>query len=356
MRAQKFTILSGVLLSALALTVEPARAVIDVSSLDTSNHVGTPGYQAHVQGAGLTVFRTNQYYNIHWSGAIQQVDSIEAGGETFLPSVVADDIRVRRFPTANPRQNNAINWFTGVGDATATDLYLEGERPTDYESTFSSNNLLIGIDNLFVNTPEGNNNYSNVERLDYLFTGGFVVTESLAFTIFERGDASIHDGFRIAAVTQTDGANDPSNYGQVLTLAMGDWGQTDLIAPTNHLVLRDNLNTAEIDYRPSQFIVQSIGAVMIRATDLAPLGSTIFGYSLFGPDTTGVGTQLVDFLNPSFFPRNTNGINGHALGGGLDLIGASSVLYTNVSDPPGVPEPTVLAPLLGAASLLRRRR
>jgi len=339
------------------LPAGPALASVDVSAANTSINQGSASVDNNVQGAGINVFGTTRFYNVHFSGAIHQVDSIEAGPDTYLPTLVADQIKVRRFATVNPRQNNSINWFTGVGETSDTDIYLAGEKPTDYESTFATNNLLVGIDNLFVNIPEGSNNYSNVERLDYIFTGGIVVTESLAFTIFERGNANQHDGFKIAGITARDNAGDPSAYGTLKSFGVGQWGETDLIAPTNHIVLRDNVNTAAIDYRPSQNVVQSIGAVLIQASDLAPIGSTIYGYSLFGADVLATGAQLVDYSNPIWFPQNTNGINGHSRGGGLDLIGASSVLFERLEVSAPLPEPTVLAPLaLVAMAALRRRK
>src|SRR5207245_650390 len=120
----------------------------------------------------------------------------------------------------------------------------------------------------------------------------------------ERGLNHQHDSFKIAAVTALDGAGRPANYGPLLSLSKGSWGNTDLLPLQGYTIMRQN-NTIGGGFHPSDKTIQTIGGLAVTATDLAPAGTTIYGFSLFAPDTTGSGLQLVDWTNSTFFPTNT---------------------------------------------------
>jgi len=172
----------------------------------------------------------------------------------------------------------------------------------------------------------------------------------LAFAVFDRGPTDDHDAFKIAAITALDSSGNPSNYGPLISLTDGSWGTTDLIPAEQEIILRKNNASPSNPFDPSDSTGQPIGGVLIPTGGtgaLVPAGTKIYGYSLFSGVANGVGTQLVDFTDTTFFPD----ANSTSTQGGLDPVGTSAVLFTTQ-----VPEPTALT-LAGvaAAGLLGRR-
>jgi hypothetical protein len=93
---------------------------------------------------------------------------------------------------------------------------------------------------------------------------------------------------------------------------------------------------------PSTTANQPIGGIAISATGLvtanglgAMPGTVIYGYSLFAPDVSGTGGQVL--TNPSTFPLNTNSTTG-----GIDLIGNTGAVFQAIV--PFIEIPTLIIP------------
>ncbi|MSU53456.1 MAG: hypothetical protein CK538_00815 [Opitutia bacterium] len=155
--------------------------------------------------------------------------------------------------------------------------------------------LLLAI---LANTSAG-----NIEWLDFILSGsGIAATADVAFTVFDRGLAQLtaHDSVKITltisrgsitanGVTYT---NAPTNYGDNLATATSpDCRATNPVANFACDLFRsssgDHLAASIRDVTGTQGIADSV----IGLSDFnVPLGSLIYGYSLFSNDVTSVGS------------------------------------------------------------------
>jgi hypothetical protein len=341
--------------AALLAAATAASAAELITSVTTELTTVSGSSQPNTPGAnGSTTFDSGSNYDINWQGQIESITSFQTASGTYTPVGVADQLGIRR--GAGP--NTGIVWFRGDADPTDPNTPVNLNAPqTSYEQAFTSNNMLLGIDNLFTNETDPNGNNSNIERLDYIFSGGIEASDDNVFAIFERGLASEHDGFKIAAITALDGSGDPAGYGTVLDVAPGTWGTVYLTTTHPYIILRADNGGADT-FEPSAYLMQNIGGIAFRTSELAAPGTTIYGYSLFAPDVTGTGDQLLDWTNPTYFPTNTRWENANPLGGGLDPLGISSLLFSTTTSTTPLPEPGAasLVMLAGLALLGRRPR
>lgn len=326
-------------------------AIADVSAIQTQFTSGPLTTVTNVTGGGTaeTGFISTNHYTINYHGGNLAVTQIQTSAGTYVPT--AQGVATVRRNTSSP--NTDILWYATTGNINTADgstLDLKGPQVAGYNQAFSSNNLLVGADNLFANT--GNtaaNNNTNVERIDLIYSNGIQASSDKIFTLFDRGLKGQHDAFKIAAVTSIDAQGKPTGYGPLVTVNKGSYGNTDLIAEEGYTVLRTNNTIVGDTFHPSDKVIQTIGAVAIPITDLqVASGSTVFGYSIFGPDVSDGGNtaNLVDWTNTTFFHTNTNSITT----GGIDPIAVSGVLYSSI------PEPSTAAlAMVGAGALLTRR-
>jgi len=279
-----------------------------------------------------------------WHGKVERIDRLETSQATYIASEVAK-VFIRR----SAGTGNDILWYKADAATDRREINIESEAVVDMRSAFAGRNLLVGADNLFANRGDATGNVSNIERLDFIFSDGLQTSDARGFSIFDRGLSQEHDGFKIAAITALSDSGTPSAYGDVLMFRDGTWGNTDLVETADYLVARRDRSSASNVFRPSNLRTQSIGGVFIPTTDLASAGSTIYGYSLLGPDTQGTGGQLVNWLDTIYYPQNT--VNDHDdIAGGLDPLALSGVLFTSI------PEPSGMLALFGASLLLLRRQ
>ena len=222
-----------------------------------------------------------------------------------------------------------------------------------YGNLLLGNNLNRGSDNTFANgtgEPQG-----NIERLDFVYGAGMESNGGMGFAVFDRGDASVHDGFKIALITGWDyDTNTATAYSQ-LASQEANWTPAGNVASSaTYSLFRyttgDNLSSAS---NASEAGTQGIGGVVFTLDDFnVTPGTTIYGYSIFGFDVTdgGDSSNLIDWNNATYFPTNTNGDTG---GGGIDLAAVNGVMFS------AVPEPSTWAlGGLGAivVSMMTRRR
>lgn len=225
-------------------------------------------------------------------------------------------------------------------------------QPTTAQDALSQNNILLLVDNLFVNAGFTNGIQSDIERVDFVFKTGVQVSPKQAIALFELGTNSAHDPFKIAPILSIDSLGNPTSYGSLLSIDAG-WGKTNLRpggAPDN------NLNYTVLTNSSGEFsnvlsVSQQIGGLLIPLPELAATSATIYGYSLFAPDVNDQGNpaNLLDWTNATVFPQNTpNSI------GGLDLVAFNGGLVESV------PEPTSVLGLLAfstvGASFIKKKK
>lgn len=224
-----------------------------------------------------------------------------------------------------------VVWGRRQGGGTSPYVILP-PQPTTTQAALEQNNIYSGADNLFTNISNPDTNHSNVQRADIIFGSGLTTASNLGISVFERGLPKKHDGFKIAAITGLSGTT-PTQYGTTILsyTRSNNWGRTDLTGDNQpYVVLNDSAANSNTDtgvstgtFRPthnvSQQVSQQIGGVLIRLTELAPQGTTIFGYSLFAADLPNNATNanLINTADTTYFPTNTTDLRG-----GLDLVAA----------------------------------
>lgn len=329
---------------ALVLAAGAARAQTTVTAVTTStNTTAASSTEGGTNPATLTFLND-----------VRSVSTYVAGGVEYLAVDAANNVFVRRNTTA--------------GNANRTSLWMENDaaantvKGTDKDSlpaVFLDNNLFQGADNVFVNGTT--TSQSNIERVDFVWSGGFTVaaaTDGLA--IFERGAAGAHDAFQVAVITSLgSGLASPLTwtFGGVLELASANYGAN--LDVTNDGTA-DNLAYRLIRYNAGDTLTthnpgneagsQGLAGVHISFADLGiSVGTTIYGYAIMASDVTNVSANLVNWNTTSFYPTNTTDAFG-----GIDFA-AFGGQRTRV-----VPEPSVYgAGLLGLGAALlawRRRR
>jgi hypothetical protein len=249
---------------------------------------------------------------------------------------------------------------------------LLGGYDPNMESLLGGNNLLVGTDNIFTNTGNGTGNHNTIERVDVLFPGGITVDSTLAFTFYDRGTVNNHDSLSVAAITSLGLVNGdpqaPTDYGSRVGVTAANYGSANLINASlagggtfslnrNYAILRNDNPSAtdgagNADYLSGE-AQQGIGGVLIQSTNLASVGTTIYGFSIFPSDVASgaTGSSLANWQNTTNYPTGSTEVGGQ----GLDLVGASSVLVRSAG---AIPEPGTLAllPVGAMAFFLKKRR
>ena len=115
---------------------------------------------------------------------------------------------------------------------------------------------------------------------------GFIVSEK-----------SGNNGFKIAAITGVDFFGNPSSYGPLVTIDLGNYGE-----PNPPILWRFLENAATPPHGEPQGVFNSSEQVGISLVTFAQLGiginQQVFGISVFGIDVTGTGSQ--DLLDPTY--------------------------------------------------------
>lgn len=261
---------------------------------------------------------------------------------------------------SSPDTTSNIQFFITGGAGTDSNPYdVAGELTSVMEEAYNSRNLGVGVENMFSN---GGGTDKNVERVDYIYSGGITArssesqdTDEYGFAFFER-DAN--NNFGIAAITGIDGDNNVTSFGDLIMFGDSDvtGGNTDLNWGPNNLTgaLTNNgqyaILTGEIgddleDYDfTSTGTGQDIGGVFITFEELGiNQDETIFGYAIFAGDqddknggNAPSGSTINDFDNDSIYEQS-NDSSGLNTGG--DLYGGGVIFQLD-----GTPPPTILDP------------
>ncbi len=295
-------------------------AIENVSAINYTSTTGTPS-----TSEGFTYDNTVE--------AVTDFSTSNGNGYTVISS--APNALVQRNGT--PAQSSVWYVIDGAGPN------YSGVHQDSYGPLLKSNNLLEGSDNTFDNGTAAT--AGNIERLDFTWNTPFTNLNSLAFAVFDRGNAGAHDAFTLAIVTGVDANGKPTSYGGYLKVAAGWGAATNPVANQNYNLFRyangDNL-TANTSATESN--TQGIGGVVIKVSDvtLAP-GSQVYGYSLMGNDVNPTtASDLLNVANTTVYPANTS----DATGGGIDLAAVNGLEIREV------PEPTAWAWLGASGSVI----
>ncbi len=318
----------------------------------------------------------------------ETISSFTAGGETYSLTLsgntsIADHAYVRR-STATPTATaniNALHIMTVSGSSGTT---VQGQYYPTAENLLLSGNILTTIADAFTNTGSGSSVLvSNVERLDFVWSSGYLANPTDVIAVFNVDAATTQDDFRIAIFTSIDGSNTPTayvstglvintippassggdgtdtgtgaDYGDKLA-AQYPTGTTGTASTTTSLSNwriagysnGDNLSGAV--YAGFSSTNQGIGGAAIRLSDLGITTSqVIYGYSLMGPDVSPtLASDLVSWTNSSVFLTTTTDSQGTA----------DFTTFTGRFIKP-VPEPSTYGAILmgvGLAAYALRRR
>lgn len=332
---RKHVFVAGLLLTALG--VQAQTAVTDIT-------YGTATNAANTTQGGLT-----------YDNRFTPVSTVTTGlGDYRFDGPLATNVFARRNTdsggngTPNQSSDNPNN-TTIIYQYDAGNSRSYGTYEPSLEEVFLSGNLHTGIRNPFANGA-GTAANSNIERLDFFFSGGYTVQANDALVFFDvENTGNFGDGFRIAAFTGVGTVNGFTN-------APTTYANTGLMVPADSFggPIDNPLGTTTATYRRSTFTngdnlsgtasgsatagtLQLVG-ILIRFSDLGiSAGTTIYGYSLMGGDVVPTtAANLVNWNNATYYPTNTD----PAGYGNMDLMGFGA----QISRP--VPEPSTYGAIL----------
>lgn len=327
----------------------------NLAQAQTPTPVTNITYGALQNGANVTAGK------ITYNNDYRPVTQISTAGANYVfDGAMASNVYFRRNTGSGNPNNSTVfyqyNTTTGTPISAATVIGRGDSSPTMSE-VMLSNDLTQGLRNPFANGA-GNAQNSNIERIDFYFSGGYTVKAEDAVVFFDlENQGNTGDGFRIAAFTSVDGSNTPTAYVNTgLLVEAGTFGNP-VATPdgTNAKYLRstttngDNLASGQsittLDANsgtPGANDLYLVG-ILIRFTDLGlSVGQTIFGYSLMAGDVAASSaSDLVNWNNTSVYLTNTDP-NAY---GNMDFMGFGA----QISRP--IPEPSTYGAMLLGAGL-----
>ena len=365
------------LLAGLAATGLRAQTAISTINLDW------------VTGTATSVSADNQ--TVTYDNDQEQVYSFKTtSGQLYYTAGSAQTALIQRDPTKDTFAPNELSvWYASTG--TGTSLQYLAPDATDANTVLLGNNLYRGSDNLLTNSNGNTQSSDDVERLDFILnTSGEHATTDQAFAVFDRGNATNHDTFKIAVITGIDTNGNPTSYGgNLITVTANNYDTAaNPIANQSYTVERydtgDNLSAqdnnietetttgAPLTIATTDESSQGIGGVVLSLANLGiSAGTTIYGYSIMAADvyTTGtasvainasVSADLVNYMNTFYYPNNTsdNTTTGDGSYGGIDLAAVNGVEFSSFAPTPepGVYGAVMAAVALGVFAFRRRRR
>lgn len=274
---------------------------------------------------------------------------------------LASAVNFRRNTSAgNPNNSTVFYQYSSTGSGNATVLGRGDSSPTMSE-VMLSNDLTQGLRNPFAN-GSGSSLNTNIERIDFFFSGDYTVQEGDAMVFFDLENVGNYgDGFRVAAFTSVGTVNGASNapaaYANSGLLIQPDTFGNPVDTPTgtNARYIRSTTTSgdslasgqsiATLDSNsgtPNSSDLYLVG-ILIRFTDLGlSVGQTIYGYSLMAGDVSAnTASDLVNWNNSSVYHTNTDPNSW----GNVDFMGFGA----QISKP--VPEPSTYGALLLGAGL-----
>ncbi len=287
--------------------------------------------------------------NITYLNEFRPVTSVATGaGDYQFNGPTATTVSARRNTGAgNPNNTTAFFQYSSTSGGTAT-VFGAGDTTPTLDELLRSGDLTQGIRNPFANGAGSTN--SNIERLDFFFSGGYTVQAGDGLVFFDlENQNNFGDGFRIAAFTAVGTvngqANAPTTYANTGLLVQPDsyGGPVNTPTGTNARYIRstttngDNLASgqtiATIDTNQGTLGASDLYLVgiLVRFSDLGiTAGTTIFGYSLLADDVTpSTAANLVNWNDATIYPTNTN----PATSGNIDFMAFGAQIARPVPEP-----------------------
>jgi len=264
--------------------------------------------------------------NLTYLNQVTPVSYVSSSLGTYsINGSLASSVSFRRNTSAgNANSANVYYQYSSATDTTAS-VIGKGDSSPNLSEVMLSGDLSQGIRNPFANGSSPSE--SNIERIDFYFSGGYTVKAGDAIVLFDLENYGDHgDGFRVAAFTSVGSVNGTNNaptaYANsgllVAPGAMGDPVDTPtgtnakylLSTTTNGDSLSSSQSLTSLDYNtgtPGSNDLYLVG-ILIRFTDLGlSVGQTIYGYSLMAGDVTASsGSDLVNWNNTSVYATNTD--------------------------------------------------
>lgn len=299
--------------------------------------------------------------NITYLNQYTGVDYVSTSLGTYsINGALASSVSIRRNTGAgNANSANVYYQYTSTGSGAAA--VGKGDTSPTLSEVMLSGDLTQGLRNPFANGSSSSE--SNIERIDFNFSGGYTVKAGDAIVLFDlenMGDRG--DGFRISAFTSVGSVNGvgnaPSAYANSgLLVTPGSMGAPVATPTGSNGLYAISTTTAGDSLATSQSFTSldsnsgTLGesdlylvGILIRFTDLGlSVGQTIYGYSLMAGDVSASsGADLVNWNNTSVYRTDTN----DATWGNVDFAGFGA----QIARP--VPEPHTYGGLLMATAIL----
>ncbi|MFY7805853.1 MAG: DUF4347 domain-containing protein, partial [Limnoraphis robusta] len=299
-------------------------------------------------------FTFGQGENLEVTGFSRTIDNNQQ--ESYLSGGVLDRFVLRRVDNPQVSIDRQIIWYEEVdGNNNTQPIAL---KPTSAIEQAAEQNLepmqvalfsdIInrGTDNIFANADNAQGNINNIERVDYISTGGLTVPDApgaalddFGFLLLERGG---NDPFKIAAITALDPAGNPSAFGDLISFPNQQVGWGITTTELQPAIFRQDPNSDNII--SLRIPPQPVAGLFISYQEL--LGDNFpdeqfFGYALFPPDID----ETNDLVGLTDFPLNTPDESGlPEQRGGLDLIGGGFVFKEQSANfPPNAEDDTAIA-------------
>jgi len=331
------------------------------------------GIATHAQVAvtgvdyATTVDSTNRTAgNLTYLNQSTAVEYVSTGLGTYsLNGSLASNVYFRRNTGAgNSNSANVYYSYSSTNYGSATVIGTGDTSPTLSEVMLSGD-LNQGLRNPFANGSSSTE--SNIERIDFYFSGGYTVQAGDGIVLFDLENAGDHgDGFRVSAFTSVGTVNgtanaptayansgllvQPGSMGDPMSTPDGSNARYVLSTTTNGDSLSSNQSITTLDSNSSSYGSSELYLVgiLIRFTDLGlNVGDTIYGYSLMAGDVTASsGSDLVNWNNTNVYSTSTDASDW----GNADFAGFGA----RIAKP--VPEPALYGPALLSLAIIAALR
>lgn len=287
---------------------------------------------------------------------VVSVSTSTAGNYSFSGDLASSVVFRRDLNSSAPNNSTVFYQYSNYSNGTAT-VYSKADNSPTLPEVMLSNDLTQGLRNPFANVSSNGSSTSlesNIERIDFYYSGGHVVQAGEALAFFDLENVGNYgDGFRIAVFTSTGTVNvDGTNYSNAptayansgLLIQPDSFGNpVDTPTGTNARYIRstttsgDNLDVSQsiatLDTNagsPNSSDLYLVG-ILISFADLGIAnGTTIQGFSLMAGDVTPTNaSSLVNWGNSSVYRTDTNASSW----GNMDFMGFGAQIARPVPEP-----------------------
>jgi len=220
------------------------------------------------------------------------------------------------------------------GRLSGSNVYIEGEEAPDMETAMNDDYITSGGLDVFMNTTAGGEKPNNIERVDFIVTGGINLPATTTL-LDEIGTIANekhgNNTYKIAMITSLDVFGAPASFAPLATIQgnvdYGNLGRPQNSSGTNmrNIYMRNAQapsggSNGPVGYEGSDTNFIGMSFVSFSAMGATP-GQTIYGYSLFPNDMFDAN----DLVHLTDAPLNTGtGTNGGDIFGGTFAVFATT--------------------------------